>query len=77
MASAKAMFADEGLDVQVTVTGESEHQLDLVDDEQLEIFHQAADHFVREIEHGKNYVVLYTITRAANCPGGQARIQDL
>ena len=60
------MFADEGLDVQVTVTGESEHQLDLVDDEQLEIFHQAADHFVREIEHGKNYVVLHTITRAAN-----------
>ena len=66
MASAKGMFADEGLDVQVTVTGESEHQLDLVDDEQLEIFHQAADHFVREIEHGKNYVVLHTITRAAN-----------
>lgn len=66
MARAKGMFADEGLDVQVTVTGESEHQLDLVDDEQLEIFHQAADHFVREIEHGKNYVVLHTITRAAN-----------
>jgi ABC-type nitrate/sulfonate/bicarbonate transport system substrate-binding protein len=66
VASAKGMFADEGLDVQVTVTGESEHQLDLVDDEQLEIFHQAADHFVREIEHGKNYVVLHTITRAAN-----------
>ncbi len=60
------MFADEGLDVQVTVTGESEHQLDMVDDEQLDIFHQAADHFVREIEHGKNYVVLHTITRAAN-----------
>jgi len=66
VASAKGMFADEGLDVRVTVTGESEHQLDLVDDEQLEIFHQAADHFVREIEHGKNYVVLHTITRAAN-----------
>ncbi len=66
MASAKGMFQDEGLDVRVTVTGESEHQLDLVDDEQLEIFHQAADHFVREIEHGKNYVVLHTITRAAN-----------
>ncbi len=66
VASAKGIFSDEGLDVQVTVTGESEHQLDLVDDEQLEIFHQAADHFVREIEHGKNYVVLHTITRAAN-----------
>ncbi len=66
VAEAKGMFADEGLDVQVTVTGESEHQLDMVDDEQLDIFHQAADHFVREIEHGKNYVVLHTITRAAN-----------
>jgi len=66
VAEAKGMFADEGLDVQVTVTGESERQLEMVDDEQLDIFHQAADHFVREIEHGKNYVVLHTITRAAN-----------
>jgi ABC-type nitrate/sulfonate/bicarbonate transport system substrate-binding protein len=66
VAEAKGMFTDHGLDVQVTVTGESEHQLDMVDDDQLDIFHQAADHFVREIEHGKNYVVLHTITRAAN-----------
>jgi ABC-type nitrate/sulfonate/bicarbonate transport system substrate-binding protein len=66
VAQAKGMFDDEGLDVEVIVTGESEHQLDMVDDHELEIFHQAADHFVREIEHGKNYVVIHTITRAAN-----------
>jgi ABC-type nitrate/sulfonate/bicarbonate transport system substrate-binding protein len=66
VAEAKGFFRDQGLDVSVTVTGESEHQLDMVDQGQLEIFHQAADHFVREIEHGKNYVVLHTITRAAN-----------
>ena len=66
VANAKGMFKDERLDVQLTVTGESEHQLDMADAGELEIFHQAADHFVREIEHGKNYIVLHTITRAAN-----------
>ncbi|MDH3533497.1 MAG: cyclase family protein [Gammaproteobacteria bacterium] len=66
VAEAKGFFDDQGLDVRVTVTGESEHQLDMVDAGELEIFHQAADHFVREIEHGKDYVVLHTITRAAN-----------
>ena len=66
VANAKGMFRDEGLDVQLTVTGESEHQLDMVDAKELDVFHQAADHFVREIEDGKNYVVIHTITRAAN-----------
>ena len=66
VANAKGFFKDEGLDVQLTVTGESEHQLDMVDAKELDIFHQAADHFVREIEDGKNYVVIHTITRAAN-----------
>jgi len=63
---AKGMFNDEGLDVQSSIAGESEHQLDLVDAGELDIFHQAADHFVREIEDGKDYVVVHTITRAAN-----------
>ena len=31
VANAKGFFKDEGLDVQLTVTGESEHQLDMVD----------------------------------------------
>lgn len=66
IAQDKGFFDDEGIDVEVTVTGESEHQLDMVDAEQLEIFHQAADHFVREIEDGKDYVIIHTITRAAN-----------
>jgi len=66
VASAKGMFREEGLDVQLIVTGESENQLALADARELEFFHQAADHFVREIEAGKNYVVLHTITRAAN-----------
>ncbi len=67
IAQAKNMFDDEGLDVEVIITGESEHQLDdMVDNHELEIFHQAADHFVREIEDGKDYVVIHTITRAAN-----------
>jgi ABC-type nitrate/sulfonate/bicarbonate transport system substrate-binding protein len=66
IAEAKGFFNDEGVNVESIVTGESEHQLDMVDSEQLEIFHQAADHFVREIEDGKNYVILHTITRAAN-----------
>ncbi len=66
IAESKGFFDAEGLDFQVIVTGESEHQLDMVDYEQLEIFHQAADHFVREIEDGKEYVILHTITRAAN-----------
>jgi ABC-type nitrate/sulfonate/bicarbonate transport system substrate-binding protein len=66
IAQDKGFFDDEGVDVDVTVTGESEHQLDMVDAEQLDIFHQAADHFVREIEDGKDYVIIHTITRAAN-----------
>ncbi len=66
VANANGFFKDEGLDVQLTVTGESEHQLDMVDAKELDVFHQAADHFVREIEDGKNYVVIHTITRAAN-----------
>lgn len=66
IAQDKGFFVDEGIDVNVTVTGESEHQLDMVDAEQLDIFHQAADHFVREIEDGKDYVIIHTITRAAN-----------
>ena len=66
VAEAKGFFEDQRLDVRVTVTGESERQLDMVDAGELDIFHQAADHFVREIEHGKDYVVLHTITRAAN-----------
>ncbi|MGY8813797.1 MAG: ABC transporter substrate-binding protein [Gammaproteobacteria bacterium] len=66
IAEAKGMFSDEGLDVQSSISGESEHQLDLVDADELDIFHQAADHFVREIEDGKDYVVVHTITRAAN-----------
>ncbi|MGK0298951.1 MAG: ABC-type nitrate/sulfonate/bicarbonate transport system substrate-binding protein [Gammaproteobacteria bacterium] len=66
IAEAKGMFKDEGLDVQSSISGESEHQLDLVDAGKLDIFHQAADHFVREIEDGKDYVVVHTITRAAN-----------
>jgi ABC-type nitrate/sulfonate/bicarbonate transport system substrate-binding protein len=66
IAEAKGMFSDEGLDVQSSISGESEHQLDLVDAGELDIFHQAADHFVREIEDGKDYVVVHTITRAAN-----------
>ncbi len=66
IAQSKGFFDAEGVDVKVTVTGESEHQLDMVDAEQLEIFHQAADHFVREIEDGKDYVIIHTITRAAN-----------
>ncbi|NNE38578.1 MAG: ABC transporter substrate-binding protein [Gammaproteobacteria bacterium] len=66
IAQSKGFFTAEGVDVEVTVTGESEHQLDMVDSQQLEIFHQAADHFVREIEDGKDYVIIHTITRAAN-----------
>ena len=66
IAQDKNFFVDEGLDVQTIVTGESEHQLDMVDAEELEIFHQAADHFVREIEDGKDYVIIHTITRGAN-----------
>lgn len=66
VANAKGFFTDEGLKVELIVTGESEHQLDMVDAGKLDIFHQAADHFVREIEHGKNYVVIHTITCAAN-----------
>ncbi|NIN34922.1 MAG: hypothetical protein GTO60_07410, partial [Gammaproteobacteria bacterium] len=31
IAQAKNMFDDEGLDVEVIITGESEHQLDMVD----------------------------------------------
>ena len=52
VANAKGFFKDEGLDVQLTVTGESEHQLDMVDAKELDVFHQAEVHFVREIEDG-------------------------
>jgi ABC-type nitrate/sulfonate/bicarbonate transport system substrate-binding protein len=62
-ADARGFFRDQGLDVKVVVTGEAQHQLRELEAGRLEITHQAADHFVRAVEEGKNFVVFMTISR--------------
>lgn len=62
-AEARGFFRDEGLEVKVVVTGEAQHQLRELEAGNLEITHQAADHFVRAVEDGKDFFVFMTITR--------------
>src|SRR5689334_22481362 len=46
---AQGFFREEGLQVKVVVTGEAQHQLRELEAGNLEITHQAADHFVRAV----------------------------
>lgn len=63
VAEANGYFREEGLDVKVVVTGESIKQLDALASGELEITHQAADHFVKSVEQGRNFFVFMTISR--------------
>ena len=63
VAEARGLFRAEGLQVKVVVTGEAQHQLRELEAGNLEITHQAADHFVRAVEDGKNFFVFMTISR--------------
>jgi len=62
-AEARGFFRAEGLQVKVVVTSEAQHQLRELEAGNLEITHQAADHFVRAVEDGKNFFVFMTISR--------------
>ena len=66
VAEDKGYFIDQGLNVELILTGEAGVQVDMLAEGDLEIAHQAADHIVRAIERGANLVVVHTITRATN-----------
>ena len=63
VADTKGFFEDEGLEVLVSVNQDSGYQLDMLASGKFEFTHQAADHFVREIEYGREFVVVHIITR--------------
>src|SRR3954468_15076780 len=63
VAEEKGYFRRAGLQVEVVVTGDSAKQLDGLAAGTYHITHQAADHFIRSVEDGKDLVVFMTITR--------------
>ncbi len=63
VAEQKGFFTEEGAEVEIVVTGDSAGQLEGLANGEFEITHQAADHFVRSIEEGRDFVVVLTISR--------------
>jgi len=63
VAEEKGYFQREGLQVEVIVTGDSGKQIDGLAAGAYHITHQAADHFIRAAEDGKDLVVFMTIAR--------------
>jgi ABC-type nitrate/sulfonate/bicarbonate transport system substrate-binding protein len=63
VAEEKGYFQREGLQVEVVVTGDSGKQIDGLAAGTYHITHQAADHFIRGVEDGKDLVVFMTIAR--------------
>jgi len=66
VAQDKGFFKDQGVDVDLIITGEATVQLKRLGSGDLDITHQAADHIIRAVERGENFVVVHTITRATN-----------
>jgi NitT/TauT family transport system substrate-binding protein len=64
VAEDKGFFKDQGLDVEVILTGEASPQIARLKNSDLDITHQAADHIIRAVERGENFVLIHTITRA-------------
>ena len=62
-AESRGFFREKGIEVKVVVTGEAQHQLAELAAGNLEITHQAADHFVRAVEGGQDFFVFMTISR--------------
>src|SRR5213593_284924 len=63
VAEEKGYFNREGLTVEVVVTGDSGKQIEGLAQGTYHITHQAADHFIREVERGKELFVFMTISR--------------
>ncbi|MCH8267381.1 MAG: ABC transporter substrate-binding protein, partial [Acidobacteria bacterium] len=63
VAEEKGYFSQEGLQVEMIVTGDSGRQLDGLAQGDYDIAHQAADHFIRAVEQGKDLFVFMTISR--------------
>src|SRR5919108_2212964 len=53
----------EGLEVEIVVTGDSGKQIDGLAAGTYHITHQAADHFIRGVEDGKDLVIFMTLAR--------------
>ncbi len=66
VAEDKGYFAEQGINVELILTGDATAQLEKLRNAELDLGHQAADHIVRAIERGDNFVVVHTITRATN-----------
>lgn len=63
VAEEKGYFNQEGLRVEVIVTGDSGRQIEGLAQGTFDITHQAADHFIRAVEQGKELFVFMTISR--------------
>ncbi|MGH7773521.1 MAG: ABC transporter substrate-binding protein [Candidatus Binatia bacterium] len=63
VAEEKGYFSGEGLSVEVVVTGDSGRQIDGLAQGTYHITHQAADHFIRAAERGRELFVFMTISR--------------
>ncbi len=63
VAEDKGYFSQEGLQVDVSVTVDSQKQLAGLADGTFDITQQASDHFVRAVQEGKNVFVFMTISR--------------
>ena len=63
VAEEKGYFSQEDLQVEMIVTGDSGRQLDGLAQGDYDIVHQAADHFIRAVEQGKDLFVFMTISR--------------
>jgi NitT/TauT family transport system substrate-binding protein len=66
VAEDKGYFSEQGINVELVLTGEATVQVNMLRSGELDLGHQAADHVVRAIEKGDNFVVVHTITRATN-----------
>jgi len=59
----KGFFKQEGADVEVLVEVDSGKLLNGLAEGKYDITHQAADHFIRGVEDGKNVFIFMTISR--------------
>ena len=63
VAEEKGYFRQEGLQVEMIVTGDSGRQIDGLARGAYDITHQAADHFIRAVEQGEDLFLFMTISR--------------
>ncbi|NNE39233.1 MAG: ABC transporter substrate-binding protein [Gammaproteobacteria bacterium] len=63
VADKKGFFNEQGLDVDISINQDSNYQLEMLANGGFEFTHQAVDHFMREIERGSDFAIIYTINR--------------